>query len=124
MLALDGRVGGAAAYREIVTAHDDRRSVDARAPEDEVGRNQLLQVVIGIVCPPARDLADLVKATLVDEERDPLTDRVPSSLALPFHPLRAAQLIGEPLAAPQLVHFRLPVHAPSPFCPHFLSAGR
>src|SRR5262249_61139183 len=66
---------------------------------------------------PTCNLASHVKATLSDEKRDSLTYRVPSSLALAFHPLRSAQLLGKLLATPQLVHFRLPVHAPSPFCP-------
>src|SRR5262245_28897295 len=127
MFALDRRVRGAAPHREIVSAHDDGPPVDAGPPEDEVGRDQLLQIVVRVVRRSARDLTDLVKASLIDEERNPLTDRVASSLALPFHSLRAAQLFGELLAAPQLVHFRLPVHAPSPFCPlswHSAGAAR
>ena len=110
VLALDGGVGGAAPHREVVAAHDHRPAVEPRPAEDEVGRRQLLQVVLGVVGGLPGDLADLVEALRVDEPVDALADRVAPAVVLPLDPLRAAQALGELLAALQLVHLGLPVH--------------
>src|SRR5262249_62108686 len=116
VLALDRGIGGSAAHGEVVAADHDGPSVEPGSAEDEVRWNELLEVVLLVVRRAACDLADLVKAPRIDQQPDSLPDRVPPAFVLPLHPLRAAQLLGERFAAPELVHLRLPVHARSPLC--------
>ena len=102
MLALDGRVGRAAADGEVVPADDDWPAVHARAAEDEVGRREELEVVVGVVRRLARDLAHLVEGVRVDQACDALADGQPPLVVLALHPLRAAEPVGESLAPTQL----------------------
>jgi hypothetical protein len=111
VLALDGGVRGAAAHGEVVAAHHHRAAFHAGAAEHEVGRREVHQLVSLVVSGAAGDLADLVERALVDEARDALANGEAPAIVLPFHPLGAAERLGEGLAATQLVHLRLPVHA-------------
>src|SRR5439155_677207 len=110
VLFLDGGVGRAAAHREVVAADDDRAPVHFCAAEDEVRRRERLEVVGRVVGGLAGDLADLVEGAGIDELGDALADGHPAARVLALHALRAAELLGEALAAPQLVHLRLPGH--------------
>ena len=67
-----------------------------------------------VVARAARDLADLVEGAGVRELGDPLADGQPPAVVLPLDALGPAELLGERLAAPQLVHLLLPVHAARP----------
>src|SRR5206468_7971771 len=110
MLALDRGVGRTATHREVVAADDDRPAVEPRPAEHEVGRDELLEVVGGVVVGASRDLADLVKAAGIDELVEALADRVAPARMLPRHALGPAELLSELLPPPQLVHLRFPVH--------------
>ena len=61
VLALDGRVGGAPAHREVVAAHHDRPTVHLGPPEDEVGGREARELIGLVVGGHARDLAQLVE---------------------------------------------------------------
>ena len=113
VLAPDGRVGRPAAHRKIVAADDDGAPVHRGAPEHEVGRREAREVVLLVVGRATGELAQLVKGPRVHELRDALADRVAAPVVLPLHPLGPAELLGELLAVPELVHLRLPVLAGS-----------
>src|SRR5262245_17548600 len=85
-------------------------------PKMKLDGTELLEVVLLVVGRAAGDLADFVEASRIDEQPDPLPDPVPPAFVLPLHLLRAAQLLGERFAAPELVHLPLPVHARPPLC--------
>ena len=80
VLALDGRVRGAAAHGEVVAADDDRAALDAGAAEDEVRRRERLEVVLVVVGGAAGDLAELVEAARIGQPIDALTDRQPAAV--------------------------------------------
>src|SRR5206468_3370737 len=113
VLALDGRVGRAAAHGEVVAADHDGAPLDLRPPEDEIGRRELLEVVALVIGCPAGDLAELVEGARVDQPGDSLADGVASTVVLALDALGSAEPLGELLAPPQLVQLLLPIHAAS-----------
>src|SRR5574341_76428 len=86
------------------------RPVVSGSPEDEVGRGQASEVVVLVVVCSAGDLAQLVEAAGVREPGDPLADRQAPAVVLALDALGAAELLGERLAALEIVHLGLPVH--------------
>ncbi len=111
MLLLDRRVGRATAHGEVVSADDDGATVDTGATEDEVRRREARQIIGAVIGRLARDLAELVERAGVHERVDALADGEAAAIVLSLHALRAAELLGERLASPQLVHLVRPAHA-------------
>ena len=123
MLALDGRVGRAAAHGEVVAAHHHGAAVHARAAEDEVGRGQALELIVRVVGRLASDLAHFVESVGVDQARQALPDGQAPLVVLALDPCGPAELLGEGFAPSQLVELRLPVlrHALSSCSVFFVS---
>src|SRR5918999_5276448 len=111
MLVLDGGVGGATAHREVVATDHHWPAVDPGPPEDEVRRREVGEVVVTVVARLAGDLPELVKAAGVDEPVDPLPDGEAAAVVLALDARGAAELLGERLAPPELLHLGFPGHA-------------
>ena len=107
----DGGVGRAAADGEVVALHDRRAALDLALPADHVGRGERAELAVLVVGRAARQRAGLVERARVEQPLDPLAHRPAARGVLARHPLLAAHLAGERLAAAQLLELGLPAHA-------------
>jgi hypothetical protein len=110
-LAVQRRIGRAAAHGEIVGAGDHRPAIDIGPPEDEIGRRQIFEFAIGAIRPPPRDLADLAKAARIDDRREPRARVHLAAAVLARDLLFAAHLFGHRAPRGKLVDFLFPAHA-------------
>lgn len=126
LLLVDRRVGGAAAYGEVVAAHRHRPALDAAATTDEVRGLEVEQLAVPVVLRLAAQRADLVEAAGIEQLIDALPYRELAAVVLALDLVRPAHASAHRLAAAQLVDLRLPAHGAFPFpfigCP--LSAAR
>ena len=104
------RIGGAAAHGEIVGRGDHRPPVDIRAAEDEIRRRQILELAISAIFAAPRNLADLAKASCIDDPREPCPRVHLAAPMLPRDLFRAAHLLGHRAALPEFVDLFFPAH--------------
>src|SRR5262249_28877079 len=92
--------------------------VDLGAAEHTIRRRQLLQLALRVILADAGDGAELVKAVLVGEPVDALTNGEPALVALSLDLLNASHLARERFAPGEVVELRLPHHScpPSSSC--------
>src|SRR4030095_2704872 len=103
LFAADGGVRGTAANGEVVDADHDGTLLDTATAEDEVCRTEVDEVAGRVVASGARDLADLVERTLVEQQRDALTCVELAAVALPLDLLFAAHQLRQRFASFQLI---------------------
>ena len=84
----DGRVGGAAAHREVVALHHGAPPVDAPVAHDHVRGRELRQLAVVAVLALARQRAGLVERAGVEQPLDALAHGEPAALVLARHLLR------------------------------------
>jgi len=109
-LVLDAAIVGAAAHGEIVAGDGHRAPVDAPAAEDQVGRREIGQRAVSAVLRDAREAADLVEGTFVQQLVYALAHRELAAVVLALDLVRPAHLFRERLAAAQFLDLFFPAH--------------
>ena len=109
-LFLDGGIGRAATYREIVTAHHYGTAVYHAAPDHTICCLQMREIAVVVVAGLASNGAHFVKTTCVEQRVYAFAHGKSSAIVLAFHLVGAAHLPGKRLAGTQFVEFGLPGH--------------
>ena len=109
-LAVQRRIGSAAAHGEIVGGGDHRAALDIGAAEDQIARREILERAILGIGAASGDLADLAKAALVDDAGDACASVELAAIMLARDFLLAAHFFGQPLALGQFFEFGFPAH--------------
>ena len=108
--AVQRRIGGPAAYGEIIGRGDNRAALDIGATEDQVARREILERSVLGISPASGNLADLAEAALVDNARNPRPCVELAAAMLAGNFLLATHFLGEPLALGQFFKFGFPCH--------------
>ena len=111
LLGDDGRVGGAAADRDVVAAHHDLAPDDAPGAGHEVGRGEAVQRPVAVVAGLPGQLPDLPERPVVEQPPEPLAHRQPPGVMLPGDLLRPAHPPGQFPPPRHFAKFRVPRHA-------------
>ena len=109
-LAADRGIRRAAAHGEIVAQHHGRAAIKFRPANDGIGRHEAVELLILIIGRDTGDLANLVKASWIDQKGHALADGELAPAALPRDRLFAAHLFRHAFPPAKLFYRLLPRH--------------
>src|SRR6185503_1728871 len=114
LLAPDRGVCGATAYCKVIAADNYRPVLDAAATDHEIRRQKIRDFALLVIGCLARDRADFVEASGIQQFLNSLANGELSRIVLALDFVRAPHLEGKRFAPLQFLEFRLPAHPPIP----------